>query len=85
MILVFLALFTVPASCSFASPLQTLPDPSSIVWAIDMTEHGEILVMRDDSKVYYYTNNGSHFLKKDDLAYADDYGDGQCALYGLDP
>ena len=64
MALVLLALLLECGACLFSSPAHSLTEPTSRVGHIDMTEHGELLVLRDSSRAYLYTNNGSHFLKK---------------------
>ena len=51
-----------------STPLQTLNEPTGIVWFIDMSRNGEFMVLRDPSTVHLYYNNGSHFVKEKGFA-----------------
>ena len=64
MSLILLSLLFVCGSSLFSSVAQVLSEPTSPVWLIDMNENGNFLVLRDNTDVYFYTNNGSQFNKK---------------------
>ena len=49
--------------CALSCLAQSPTEPASYLRDIDMTKHGELLVLREPSFSILYTNNGSQFLR----------------------